>query len=147
MKSTFNQLNRLTTLFLISTLLLFFSSCSRKFVFMNSSVVPAAEGSVNIKKDRNKNYEVKVDIDNLAEPDKLQPPRQMYVIWMLTDQNLTKNLGHIKTSKGVFSNALNASFKTVSSFKPVKIFITAEDDPNVTNPSWDTVLSTEVFKF
>ncbi len=122
------------------------SSCSRKIAFLPSSVVPAAQGTVTVKTDDNKNYAVQIEIFNLAEPQRLQPPKQLYIVWMLTDQDMTKNIGQIKTSSGTFSKGLKASFESVTSFRPVKIFITAEDDPNVQNPSWEVVLTTNQFQ-
>jgi len=132
-------------LFVILTATLVFSasSCAKKMAFLSSSVVPAAQGTVKVKTDSNKNYSVHIDIFNLAEPARLQPAKQMYIVWMLTDQDMTKNIGQIKTSSSTFSKNLKASFQTVSSFRPVKIFITAEDDPNVQIPAWEVILSTD----
>lgn len=45
-----------------------FSSCARKISFSNSSVVPAATGKVKVKKDKNDNYRINVDIEHLAAP-------------------------------------------------------------------------------
>jgi len=122
------------------------SSCAKKIAFLSSSVVPAAQGTVTVKTDNNKNYVVQIEIFNLAEPQRLQPPKQMYMVWMLTDQDMTRNIGQIKTSSGTFSKNLKATFESVTSFRPVKIFITAEDDPNVQNPSWEIVLTTSQFQ-
>jgi hypothetical protein len=44
------------------------------------------------------------------------------------------------------SKQLKGSFKTVSSDKPVKIFITAEDDAAVQYPGTQVVLSTDKFQ-
>ncbi len=132
---------------LFSAILIFsVSSCAQKMAFAPSSIVPAAQGSVKVKTDSNKNHTIQVDLFNLAEPTKLQPTKQLYIVWMLTDQNETKNIGQIKTSSGTFSKSLKASFQTVTSFKPIKIFITAEDDPNVQVPGWEVILSTDQFQ-
>lgn len=132
---------------LFSAILIFSaSSCAQKIAFAPSSIVPAAQGSVKVKTDSNKNHTIQVDLFNLAEPTKLQPPKQLYIVWMLTDQNETKNIGQIKTSSGTFSKSLKASFQTVTSFKPIKIFITAEDDPNIQVPGWEVILSTDQFQ-
>jgi hypothetical protein len=64
-----------------------------------------------------------------------------YVVWMLTDQGIMKNIGRVNSS-----NKLKVSFETVSSFKPIKIFITAEDDEDVQYPGQQVVLSTDKFK-
>jgi hypothetical protein len=119
------------------------ASCARKMTFSTSSVVPAAQGFVKISKDNNKNYVIKISITNLAEVDRLQPQKQTYVIWMVTDEGLTKNIGQLNSSKSFLSKKLKASLKTVSSFNPAKIFITAENDPGVQYPGDQVVLSTD----
>lgn len=124
---------------------LFFSSCARKISFQTSTVVPAAEGTVKVKKDKNNNYRISVAISNLAEPTRLQPSKNTYVVWMDTDNNRIKNIGQINSSTGFLSQKLKASFETVSSFKPIKIFITAEDDAAIQYPGMQVVLSTDHF--
>ena len=116
-----------------------FGACSKKVVFLPSSVVPAAEGYVQVKKDGNENYAITVKVSNLAEVDKMQPPKKTYVIWMETDRGLTRNIGQVVSSRN-----LNANFETVTSFRPVKIFLTAEDNENVQYPG-NVVLTTDRF--
>jgi hypothetical protein len=123
------------------------SSCATKAHFLSSSVVPAAEGTVKVKKDKNHNYVIDVNVVNLAEPTKLQPPRNTYVVWMEGDNIEVKNMGQIKSSSSMMSKLLKGSFQTVSPNKPRKIFITAEDDPNIQfiNNS-NVVLTTDYLK-
>ncbi|MEO7768189.1 MAG: hypothetical protein ABIS01_12210 [Ferruginibacter sp.] len=123
----------------------YFSSCARKINFQTSSVVPAAQGTIKVKKDNNNNYGITISITNLAEPDRLQPPKTTYVVWMQTADNGTKNIGQINSSTGFLSSKLKASFETVSSFKPVKIFITAENDAAIQYPGMEVILSTDNF--
>lgn len=118
-------------------------SCATKARFLTSSVVPAAQGSVKVKKDKNHNYAIQINIYNLAEVDRLQPPAQTYVVWMNTSDGKTRNIGRLDSDKGTFSKNLRASFKTVSSFKPTKIFITAENNDNMAYPSGQVVLTTD----
>lgn len=120
-------------------------SCATSVNFLNSSVVPAARGSVKIKTDNNKNYSIQITLSDLAEASRLQPPKLTYIVWMITDRDLTKNIGQLNSSKGFMSKQLKGSFKTVSSDKPVKIFITAEDDAAVQYPGTQVVLSTDKF--
>ena len=129
----------------IIVMMLVFASCSKKVSFLNSSVVPAARGNVVIDKDNNENYTIKIDIKNLAEVERLNPPRKTYVVWLQTSERNYKNLGQIESSSSRMSSKLDASFKTVSSFQPSKIMITAEDDGEVSYPSSQVVLSTEQF--
>ncbi len=126
-------------------LMISFSSCSKKITFLNSPIVPAARGYVEIKSDKNKNNVIEIHLTDLAEVQRLQPARLTYVVWMITDQNLTKNIGQIKSSSGMMSKQLKASFETVTSFVPTKIFITAEDDANAQYAGEQVVLSTKSF--
>jgi len=130
----------------IAALLISLNSCSKKIAFLPSSVVPAAEGQVKVKTDNNKNRAIEIEIVNLAKPQNLQPPKQMYIVWMETDRGENKNLGQIKTSTGTFSKNLKATFNTVTSYQPVRIFITAENDSKAEYPSRERVLTTNQFK-
>ena len=128
-----------TTLFAIIML----QSCdTTKYVFSISPIVPAAEGSVKVKKDKNSNYNIDLDVKNLAEPKRLSPAKETYIVWMETEQNGSKNIGQLKISSGVLSNTLSSSLKTVATFKPTGFFITAENDANIQYPDGQTVLTT-----
>ncbi|WP_435353120.1 hypothetical protein [Emticicia sp. SJ17W-69] len=133
--------------FRLLTIITLFSliSCSKKINFLNSSVVPAARGYVEVKNDKNKNYVIQIHLINLAEVQRLQPSRQTYIVWMATESDGTKNVGQIKSATSMMSKQLKASFETVSAFKPTKIFITAEDDANIQYPGTQVVLSTDSF--
>lgn len=130
----------LLTAVLLITLTL--SSCARKMSFQTSSVVPAAEGTVKIKKDKNNNYNIDLNIKRLASPDRLNPPKDLYVVWMNTDNNAAKNIGQIKTSSGFLSKTLKSSLETVSTTNPTGFFITSENDGNVQYPTGEVVLKT-----
>jgi hypothetical protein len=123
-----------------------FSSCATKAVFLSSAVVPAAKGAVTIQEDGNKNYVIKIKTTNLADSQRLTPPKNVYVVWMLTNNSSTKNIGQIISSSGTLSSNLKATFKTVSSFKPSKIFITAENEANIQYPYSEVVLTTDFIK-
>jgi len=126
---------------ILTTMMIFsFISCSTKALFLTSSVVPAAEGYVKVKKDKNNNYVIQMQISNLAGVERLQPAKQTYVVWMVTDQGITKNIGRVNSS-----NNLKVSFETVSSFKPTQIFITAEDNESAQYPGDQVVISTDKF--
>ena len=129
----------LTSVSLLLVLGLTVSSCSRKISFPISEVLPAAEGSFKIKRDKNKNYLIDLEVSNMAPPDRLQPPRSTYVVWVETDEG-TKNIGRMN-----ISGKLNGSLETVTPFKPTRLFITAEDDAAITNPGMQVVLRTEKF--
>lgn len=122
-----------------------FSLCSAQADFLKSAVVPAASGSVKVNKDKYNNYIMKIKVINLAEAGKLTPSMNTYVLWMLTDDGQIKNIGQIKTKKSLMAKKLNANLETKSSFKPVKVFITAEYGPELQSPGEKIVLTTDVF--
>ena len=127
------------------SILFVLSSCSKKISFNTSTVVPAAQGSVKINKDNNKNHTIDIKIKNLAEPDRLQPAKSVYVVWMVTDDNGVKNIGQLISSKSLFSSLLEASLKTVTPFVPTRIFITAEENSDITVPNSEVILNTRSF--
>ena len=140
-----SQLNKVITgIFLI---LFFFSlnACAKKTRFLTSSTVPAARGYVKISLDKNKNFDIQLRLSGLAEVQRLQPPKQGYVVWMVTQENVTKNIGRLISSSSLLSKALKASFESVSSLKPIKIFITAEEDINIQYPEGLNILTTDQF--
>ncbi len=136
-----------TILLLIAAVILIFpmNACAQRVKFTKSEIVPAAQGSVKVRKDKNNNYLIKVNIDNLAAPERLTPPRQVYVLWMVTEDNMPKNIGKIKVDTKFLSTKLKASFETVSSIKPLKIFITAENDASVQYSEYKIILTTNNF--
>ena len=128
------------------TLMIFsLPSCAKKMNFLNSAYVPAARGYIKIKKDHNKNYVIQVNLQNLAEVSRLIPPKQSYVVWIITDQGATKNIGKINSASGTFSSTIKAFLEAVSSVKPTKVFITAEVDENTQFPDSQIMLSTDNF--
>lgn len=135
-------------LFLLATMMvLSFNSCATKTKFASSTIVPGAEGVVSVKQDKNENYLINIRTTNLAEPMALQPARNTYVVWMEGEDNETKNIGQIKSSNSFISKSMKGSFETVSSVKPKKIFLTAENDPSVQYPNnSDIILTTNYLK-
>jgi hypothetical protein len=121
--------------------LIIFSGCAKKVTFLGSAVVPAAEGTVTIKEDNNKNYDIDLAVIRLADPGRLTPPRNVYVVWMETDQG-QMNIGQLYTSTKGLSKRLTSSLKTVSPHKPTGFFITAEDDALGNYPGMTVVLRT-----
>ena len=126
-------------------LLLSFTTYVKKIMFLASAVVPAARGQVTIKKDRNENYVLKIKIDDLVEVKTLEPLKNMYIVWMETEELMVKNMGQIISDTRCISSKLKASFETVTAFRPTKIFITAEDNAEIQYPGTQFVLETKRF--
>ncbi len=138
-----NSLSLKIVLFLVLpfALLQIFTSCSKNVKFENSNVVPAARGDISVKKDNNNNYNIKLEISYLAEPERLQPPKKYYVVWLSSEENqIPLNIGQI-----VGTSKLHVKFESVSSSKPKRIFVTAEDDVSTQYPGQYVVLETDKF--
>lgn len=140
-----NTLKRNIFLTFATALVIFsLSSCAVKAKFLTSSVVPAAQGQIKVTNDKNNNYVIKIKISDLADPSRLLPPKNLYVVWIETNDAFPQNMGQVKTSTHFLSKQLQGSFETVSALKPSKVFITAEDDGGIQYPSL-VVLSTDNF--
>lgn len=109
---------------------LLFVSCTATTRFPLSATVPAAEISAVKKKDKNHNYVVEITAKYLAEANRLQPPKNNYCVWIVTEDGITKNIGQLSVS-----NIKKTVLKTVTPFAFREIFITAEDRGDVTYPS------------
>jgi PBP1b-binding outer membrane lipoprotein LpoB len=119
------------------------SACSSTMTFQDSSVVPAASGDVKVKKDKNNNYAITVSVRNLAEPKKLSPSREVYIVWMQSDRDLVKKLGQISIGSGLFNKSLSGELTATETTQPTRVFITAENDAQTLNPSTEVVLATK----
>jgi hypothetical protein len=113
-------------------------SCATNAKFSVSPITPAAEGTAKITKDRNKNYVIEVTVKYLANPDRLTPPREQYVVWMTTDKANPINIGMLKSG----SNN-KAYLRTTSSSKPTQIFVTAETVGDGTWPGKEEIFHTD----
>ena len=134
------SLKSITFLFIVA---LTIGACSSKMTFQDSSVVPAASGDVKVKKDKNKNYAITVNVRNLAEPKKLSPARNVYIVWMQSDRDLVKKLGQISVNTGIFNKSLSGQMTATETTQPTRVFITAENDAQTLNPSTEVILTTK----
>lgn len=134
-----SMFNRMAMFCLLTAFL--FSACATKAKFQNSTVVPAATGDVKVKKDDNNNYKIALSVENLAEPNRLPQPQNVYIVWAETP-NGVQNLGQLNVDKGFLSGKLKASLETSIPYKPTRIFITGENSATVTYPSRYIVLNT-----
>jgi hypothetical protein len=141
MRTNLRTIFKFFLLSFVAVVCLSLGSPAQKASFKTSTVTPAAEGGVKIKKDKNGNYDIEVNIENLADSKKLTPPKNAYVVWIDTKESGTKSIGQIHVS----GKSKKASITGVSSAKPVKVYVTAEDDANTGSPGDVLVLTTDSF--
>ena len=115
---------------LLSVLILLMTTCATVVKFPVSTVEPAADITAKIKKNNQNNYVIEVTANYLASVERLSPPKKMYVVWLVTSENGINNIGQMKND-----NAQKMKLQTLTSFEPKEIFVTAEDEGNITFPS------------
>lgn len=109
---------------------LFLYSCSSTIKLPVSTVVPAADISATQKEDKNGNIKIGLKVEHLASPERLNPPRNTYVLWVYTSKVGNINIGQLSVKNGK-----TLTFETIVPYKVSEIFITAEDEGNITYPS------------
>ncbi len=117
----------------------FITSCASTSKFPVSQVTPAADITAKIKKQDKPNYLVTITANNLAASERLDPPKKNYIIWAVSDAGVTRNIGHF-TQK----NAVESTFKSSFPYKPVEIFITAEDEEGLCEPAGIEIARTKL---
>lgn len=115
---------------LFSLILFLVSGCATTTKFPVSNVAPAATIKVSKKMDKNENTVVNVVANNLASAERLDPSKSVYVVWISTRNKGVINLGQLK-----HENAKKSTLETKTAFEPLEVFITAENQGNVTYPS------------
>lgn len=125
-------------------LIIFVSSCATKVDFPVSKTVPEANVTAKVKKDGNDNYKIDLKAENLTSPERLDPSREMYVVWIETARG-TKNIGKLNISSGMFSSKRKGSLSTTTAFKPSRIIITAENTSTNNEPGTFIIVSSENF--
>ena len=115
------------------------SSCTPKMSFVNSTIVPSATGDINVKKDKNKNYIIDVNVLNLADPKKLSPAKNTYLVWMESKTDPVQKLGQITPS----GKALQGKLRATTTSEPTDVFITAEDNTDLQYPDGQVILTTK----
>jgi hypothetical protein len=115
---------------LVLVLSLSLASCATTAKFPISSIVPAAEITAKKKTDSNKNNTLEITARNLASPDRLVPSGTNYSIWVVSKGQGTKNVGQL-----LVSNGDKATFKTTTAFDFDEVFITVENQSDLTYPS------------
>jgi hypothetical protein len=113
------------------------TSCASVAKFPVSSITPAAEITAKKKQDKNNNFVINVIANHLASAERLDPPKSNYIVWIVTENNGTKNIGQL-TNK----NGKKSFLKTSTPFNIKEIFITAEEQGNISYPSGSEISRT-----
>lgn len=130
-------------LLIVSTLslLLAIAGCAERVAVAPTPTLPAAMGQAKVSRDSSGNSKVSLNVEHVAPPQNLQPPKSVYVVWVETPEKQTFNLGQLKISKD-----RKGSISGITPFKTFRLVVTAEDFPTVTTPSSQEVLRTDILE-
>jgi len=109
--------------------ILFMASCTDNLKFPVSDITPSADLTASFKKDKNGNYQISITAKNLAAADRLSPPQKVYVAWIVKDSGGVGNIGQLANK-----NAGTVSIEALTSHEFSEVFITAEQDGNISYP-------------
>jgi hypothetical protein len=65
-------------------------------------------------------------------------------VWVDTESDGIKRLGSMQSSRSFLSSALKASLDATMPYKPIRVTVTAESEPDPAYPGMYTVLRTGV---
>jgi len=105
----------------------------------SSDLVPSAAGKVELDKDRNGNRVAKVRVYHLPDPEKLNPARNAYAVWIQAKGKDPENVGILKVN-----GDLEGQMEATTPYNKFEVFITAEDNPKPERPSGPEILRAEV---
>jgi hypothetical protein len=112
---------------------------AKKFPLTADKSVPAARGQVDVGRDKNGNTKVELQVEHLAMPENLTPPRTVYLVWFQERGSEPLSQGALKPNKN-----LKATFKGVTPMKSFDVLVTAESDASAKAPSGIEVLRASV---
>jgi hypothetical protein len=104
-----------------------------------SPEVPAARGEVRIGEDGNQNVRLDLRVEHLAEPSRLTPPRQAYVVWILP-------LGAPAVRQGqlVVNDDLEGRIEMTTPHRTFELLVTAEQSAAPDRPGDQVIFRTTI---
>ena len=114
---------------------------AREYKLINDPTMPAAAGKVDVNKDRNGNYRIKLEVHRLAKPTGLTPPKQSYVVWVQRNDGEPQALGELRVNDNL-EGTLETTLPRVGD--RFDVYITAEDNPSARVPSEPQLLHTTI---
>lgn len=111
---------------------------SQTWSLTGNEKVPAAQGSVGVRPGGDGNQTVEVRVKHLAPPSRVYDGTQHYVVWLLPEQGggAPQNLGILG-----LNDKLEGDLTSQTPYRNFQVLITAEAQPNVTEPSGNRVMA------
>jgi hypothetical protein len=128
---------RVATLILAAGLSLLAASTAgaNTYRLTSTDVAPGATGEIQTSEDRNGNIEVELRVEHLANPATLRVASNTYVVWFRETGRQALNQGQLRVD-----DDLKGQLRTTTSLRQFELFVTAENDAAVVQPSNVVVL-------
>jgi hypothetical protein len=135
-------MKRITMLLIFCLSFSLLAYAATKYKMTNNSIAPAARGQAEISIDKkNGNTKVTINVEHLASPENLSPPRSGYLVWYQESGSNPESQGRLRIDKN-----LEGKFENTTIYKKFDIWITAESDATVKAPEGQEVLRTTVHR-
>jgi hypothetical protein len=97
-----------------------------------STEIPAAQGTARLNRTRNGNVEIKLAVKHLAQPGRIVPGSDVFVVWVrgLAPGALAQNLGALK-----IDSKLNGKLTAITALASFDLFLTCEQSQTATTPA------------
>ena len=104
----------------------------------SSDSIPSAQGRLTVKGTEGPNQVVEVSVKHMAQPYRVRPGATGFVVWLQpAAAKQPINMGVLSVDKD-----LNGSLQFKTPFPNFEVFVTAEANPTVQQPTEDTKLLT-----
>jgi hypothetical protein len=123
----------------LSLALLSFGCSGHMYHLVSAPSVPAASGTVHTSTDKNGNTVIDLKVKHLAPPSALTPPSNSYVVWVQPSGKQPINQGELRVD-----NNLQGEFKTATPYKRFQLFVTAENQATVTEPTGQPLVQQQI---
>jgi hypothetical protein len=101
--------------------------------------LPAGQGKVQVATAKDGNHDVKVEIKNMAPPDRLYEGSSAFVVWLKAENGDFQNVGALKVDKD-----FKGELETKTPFSNFDVLVTAESSAAATTPSTNTIMNAKV---
>jgi hypothetical protein len=101
--------------------------------------LPAADGTIKVKQERNGNNSVKVEVEHMAAASQIVEGATTYVVWLKPQDGEPENVGVLR-----LDDKKKGKLETTTAFKDFDVMITAEPHGNVSEPADDPLMTASV---
>jgi hypothetical protein len=102
--------------------------------------VPAADGALRVAGGSDGNQRLTLDVQHLAEPERVFDGTSTYVVWVIPRNGSPQNMGVLTVGE-----KLTGTFTTQVAYREFRVVVTAEPNPGVTQPTMEhQIMSTDV---